>query len=55
MRIVSVIREPPVVERILKHVHYCFEALQLTARPPPPARSPEPSWDDSSRPAAYYM
>jgi len=28
MRIVSVIREPPVVDRILKHVHYCFEVLQ---------------------------
>jgi len=27
MRIVSVIQEPPVVDRILKHVHYCFEVL----------------------------
>jgi len=55
MRIVSVIREPSVVERILKHVHYCFDVLQLPARPPPPAGPPEPDWDDSPCPDAYYM
>jgi len=32
MRIVGVIREPPVIDRILKHLHYCFKVLLPAAQ-----------------------
>ena len=39
MKIISVIKDGAVIDKILHHLQYKFEILPLSARPPPPQRS----------------
>jgi hypothetical protein len=40
MKVISVIKDGAVIDRILDHLKYKFEVLPLPARPPPPEGSP---------------
>ena len=39
MRIISVIQDPTVIDKILDHLHYKLDVLPLSTRPPPAASS----------------
>ena len=39
MKVIAVIKEGSVIDKILDHLQYKFEILPLSARPPPPQRS----------------
>src|SRR3972149_1489698 len=39
MKVISVIKDGAVIDKILDHLQYKFEVLPLSARPPPRARS----------------
>ena len=43
MKIVSVIKDGAVIDKILDHLHYKFAVLPRAARPPPPKPSPQDS------------
>ena len=40
MKVISVIKDGKIIDKILAHLQYKFEVLPLSARPPPPERSP---------------
>jgi len=46
MKIISVIKDGTVIDKILAHLQYKFEPLPLAAARPPPDTSPE--WDSFS-------
>lgn len=43
MRIISLIRDPAVIDKILDHLQYRFDVLPLSTRPPPAPASTCPS------------
>ena len=46
MRVISVIQDPAVIDKILNHLQYKFEVLPLSKRPPPPASACESDFLD---------